>query len=416
LEEQRVVSKLSLPDKTFLEAVLDMAGGYVLDLTNTSLAQLFDDIAIDIYEDKYAEYGVSKANRLRTLWKIGSDSEVASTLGILADYIEAKRAAPGFSGFREEITDDQIARIRRVAAELDGGTSAGLRQTASVGNAPDSAPVIFTTEATVTKNKIQIEIHEDIYGHIAQYLTTADYFHAVEESYKLVREKLREITGKERASDVFNNSAQNTAHYEALFGKATPGDEAEADFFRGIGYLHLGVQHLRNEKAHTPATSLEPNLAVHYISLASLAYDLITRYVSEDTIKELEDLVLAERQGYRNASAFYRDFEGGRWLRNLTLPAKVESSAVRKVLKTKWLDEADFTRSYDHSNIVLMRLELVVDELTKADLDRLMDLPTKDSHGNDQSAGMRQFLEFVQKKHPDTIPEKARDWLAKEQH
>jgi hypothetical protein len=64
------------------------------------------------------------------------------------------------------------------------------------------------------------------------------------------------------------------------------------------------------------------------------------------------------------------------------------------VLKTKWLDEADFTRSYDHSNIVLMRLELVVDELTDADLDRLLDLPTKDSYGNDQSAGMQQFLEF----------------------
>src|SRR6266536_260427 len=101
VEEQRVVSKLSLPDKTFLEAVLGMGGGYVLDFTNTSLAQLFDDLAIDIYEDKYAEYGVSKANRLRTLWKIGSDSEVASTLGTLADYIEAKQAAPGFSGFRE---------------------------------------------------------------------------------------------------------------------------------------------------------------------------------------------------------------------------------------------------------------------------------------------------------------------------
>ena len=63
--------------------------------------------------------------------------------------------------------------------------------------------------------------------------------------------------------------------------------------------------------------------------------------------------------------------------RNLTLPAKAESSAVRKVLKTKWLDEADFTRSYDHSNIVLMRLELVVEELTEVDLDRLLDLPTK---------------------------------------
>jgi hypothetical protein len=34
------VSKLSLPDKTFLESVLGMSGGYVLDFTNTSLAQL----------------------------------------------------------------------------------------------------------------------------------------------------------------------------------------------------------------------------------------------------------------------------------------------------------------------------------------------------------------------------------------
>jgi len=85
------------------------------------------------------------------------------------------------------------------------------------------------------------------------------------------------------------------------------------------------------------------------------------------------------------------------------------------VLKTKWLDEADFTRSYDHSNIVLMRLELVVDELTEADLDRLLDLPTKDSYGNDQSAGMQQFLEFVQKKYPDRISQKAKDWLTTEQ-
>ena len=102
----------------------------------------------------------------------------------------------------------------------------------------DPAPAIFTTEATVSKNKIEIEIHEDIYAHIGQYLATGDYFHAVEESYKLVREKLREITGK--------------------------------------------------EKAHTPAAPLERKLAVHYISLASLSYDLITRYVSEETIRAIE--------------------------------------------------------------------------------------------------------------------------------
>jgi uncharacterized protein (TIGR02391 family) len=218
--------------------------------------------------------------------------------------------------------------------------------------------------------------HEDIYGHIGQYLTTGDYFHAVEESYKLVREKLRAITGKEKASDAFNNSAQNTSHYKALFGKATPASDAEADFFRGIGYLHLGVQHLRNEKAHTPAAPIDPNLAIHYISLASLAYDLITRHVGEDTIKEIEDFVLAKRRSYRSAAAFYRDFENGKWLKTLSLPVNIGSSSVRKVLKKKWLGNADFTRSWDHSNVVLMQLELVAVELTPADIDQLLDLPT----------------------------------------
>ena len=167
---------------------------------------------------------------------------------------------------------------------------------------------------------------------VRHYRANRDYYQSLEESYKLVREKLREITGKEKASDVFTNSAQSDAHYKALFGKAKPSTAAEADFFRGIGYLHLGVQHLRNEKAHTPATPMEPNLAIHYVSLASLAYDLITRYVSEDTISEIEEIVLAKRRGYRSASAFYRDFENGRWLQSIDLPVNLESSSVLQVL------------------------------------------------------------------------------------
>lgn len=37
----------------------------------------------------------------------------------------------------------------------------------------------------------------------------------------------------------------------------------------------MAIQFLRNEKAHTPAKKLDNNLAIHYIALASLAYDLI---------------------------------------------------------------------------------------------------------------------------------------------
>lgn len=390
--------------KLKLESIFEMSGGYVLDFSNAAFA---DFVRVSIGLDFYDKYGdsLSKARLLRALWEHEPDDAIAK---LNLDLIEHWRVSTLLAGevlsaaqesLRQELVDQFM--------EISEPTTA--RETAS------GAPVTFTTEASVTANQIQIEIHEDIYAHISQYLVSGNYFHAVEESYKLVREKLRDVTGKEKASDVFNNSAQNTAHYKALFGEAEPTNEAEADFFRGIGYLHLGVQHLRNEKVHTPASPIDPNLAIHYISLASLAYDLITRYVSDETIQEIEDLVFAKRRSYRSASAFYRDFENGRWIQLLDLPANLDSSSVRKVLKKKWLTDADFTRSWDHSNVVLMQLELVASELTPRDIDELLARPTTDSYGNDQQAGMLPFLEFIGHQHPEKLSSKAKSWITANQ-
>lgn len=393
-----IMSTLTITQKTLLESVLKMKSGYVLDFTDGSFGNFFSDVGINIFDDeKYSGLGVSKANRLRALWKVGSDAEVSAVLDAIAEYLEAKESVGEPC---EGISGDQISKIREIARELGRD-----------GTSTSSAPVPITSEATVTKSRISIEIHADIYSHIERNLETADYFHAVEESYKLVREKLRELTGKEKASDVFSPAATNKTHYEALFGRASARTGAEDDFFRGVGYLHLGVQFLRNEKVHTLATPVEPNLALHYISLASLAYDLITRYVSEETIKEIEDRVHAKRRSYMSATAFYRDFANGKWLQSIEIPA-LRSASVRKALKEKWLDEADFTRSWDHSNVVLMRLELVVDELTEVDVDRLLALPTTNSHGHDQQAGMLPFLEFVQQRCPDRLSPTAEAWIA----
>ncbi len=93
------------------------------------------------------------------------------------------------------------------------------------------------------------------------------------------------------------------------------------------------------------------------------------------------------------------------------LPASMGSASLRNTLKTKWLKDADFTRSWDHSNVVFMRLELIVDELTTDDIDLLLNLPTKDSYGNDQLAGMEQFLDFVQQKDPSKLSSKAKAWI-----
>jgi hypothetical protein len=254
------MGKLSLPNKVFLEGLLGMGGGYVLDFSNASFADFFGDLDIDIYdEQKYPGFGDSKANRMRALWRSGSDVEVSASIAALADYVEARKATPGSSGFPgEDITGDQITRIREIATGLISAPTAGAVPTVTATHT-DPAPAIFTTEATVSKNKIEIEIHEDIYAHIGQYLATGDYFHAVEESYKLVREKLREITGKEKATDAFA-----AANIEKLFGHQ-PASDAEKDFFEGRQVPQHGHSvPAQREGTHACGTArTEPRCSLH---------------------------------------------------------------------------------------------------------------------------------------------------------
>ena len=80
------MSNLTTIEKRCLEGLLGMSSGYVLDFTNESFSQLFNDnVKIDIYDDKYAIYGSSKAKRLRAFWEKESDDIVGKLLGVLLD-------------------------------------------------------------------------------------------------------------------------------------------------------------------------------------------------------------------------------------------------------------------------------------------------------------------------------------------
>lgn len=126
-------------------------------------------------------------------------------------------------------------------------------------------------EASISDNQINIILQKEVFSHVKKLLNNEHYFNAVEESYKIVREKLKSITGKEKAHEAFNEK-----NYTTIFGHEAK-DDVEKDFFEGVKFLHMAIQKLRNEKAHTPAKDLDKNLAIHYIVLASLAYDLITK-------------------------------------------------------------------------------------------------------------------------------------------
>lgn len=245
------MSSLSPSDKQYLESALRMHGGYVLGFTDKSFKDLFAEFGIDVDQPEYTQNGTSKANRMRMFWKLGDNDTVGKVLLELSGFIRNEELAGQINklGFSQN-----VAEIAKRLLTLPDKT-----------NAHQSTPV------TIDNNLIHIEIRPEIYEHIKRYLDTGDYFHSVEEAYKVVRDKLRKITGYEQAHKAFAES-----NYERIFGHIA-GNDAEKDFFDGVKFLHMALQNFRNEKAHSLAENLDRNLAIHYLSLASLAFDLISR-------------------------------------------------------------------------------------------------------------------------------------------
>lgn len=80
------MSDLKMTEKIFFERLFGMSSGYVLDFTNATFAEFFKEHNIDIYADKYAIYGNSKAKRLRAFWELEPNYIVADVLESLLDY------------------------------------------------------------------------------------------------------------------------------------------------------------------------------------------------------------------------------------------------------------------------------------------------------------------------------------------
>jgi len=249
------MANLTTIEKQILEKSFQMTGGYVLNFSDRTMGEFFrDDIGIDIYAKKYNYASGSKANRLRGFWLNADNTIVAKTILKLIEYIENQILLNNLK--REDFPIDRINKSKEIAEKLLGGKIEKKEN---------------KSKATFKNGNINITLQKAIFDHVQKLLNDGHYFNAVEEAYKIVRKKLKDTTGKERATDAFSDS-----NYEKIFGHL-PADEVEKDFFEGVKFLHMSIQFLRNEKAHTPALEIDKNLAIHYISLASLAYDLITR-------------------------------------------------------------------------------------------------------------------------------------------
>ncbi|MEX0887536.1 MAG: abortive infection family protein [Phycisphaeraceae bacterium] len=112
------MSDLSFIEKSQLEELLNMGGGYVLDFSNRTFHEfIVDSVQTDIYAEKYAYASGSKANRLRAFWELEPNHVVGKLLTDLLDYCRHLEPEPD-----EELwtrCSRIVERLRQAAQVID---------------------------------------------------------------------------------------------------------------------------------------------------------------------------------------------------------------------------------------------------------------------------------------------------------
>ena len=86
------MSDLTNGEKRNLEKVLQMSGGYVLNFSNRTFGEFVSDsTGRELSDPKYSIGGSSKANLLRTFWKIEPNHIVGKLLNDLLEYLVETR-------------------------------------------------------------------------------------------------------------------------------------------------------------------------------------------------------------------------------------------------------------------------------------------------------------------------------------
>ena len=113
------MAKLTTTDKQILEKLFGMGGGYVLNFSDKTFAELFrDDMNVDIYRPKYRYASGSKANRLRGFWLAEENGLVAKSIDQMLIYIGAQITIERLKA--EDYSKDLVDRARAISSRLAG--------------------------------------------------------------------------------------------------------------------------------------------------------------------------------------------------------------------------------------------------------------------------------------------------------
>lgn len=89
------MSSLSSIEKAQLEDLFGMSSGYVIDFSDRAFRDfVYDNVKVDIDDNKYRINGNSKAKRMRVFWTVESDAIVGKVLAELIKYWQLKNPQP----------------------------------------------------------------------------------------------------------------------------------------------------------------------------------------------------------------------------------------------------------------------------------------------------------------------------------
>ncbi|WP_296721999.1 hypothetical protein [Erythrobacter sp.] len=109
------MSSLTDVEKRYLEKVLAMGKGYVLDYSDPKFASFFRGFGVDIHGNRYQTYGSSKANKMRSFWEQEPDVLVGRVLGEMLDGFEADCSLNN-----RELETVALEKAREIVARLSG--------------------------------------------------------------------------------------------------------------------------------------------------------------------------------------------------------------------------------------------------------------------------------------------------------
>lgn len=114
------MSSLTDIEKRYLEKLLGMQSGYVLDYSDATYAEFFSRHRVDIHGGRYQTYGTSKAKKLRAFWEQESDALVGK---VLSEMLDSYKAGCDLNG--HELDAPLLEQSRAIVARLLGKSVVG---------------------------------------------------------------------------------------------------------------------------------------------------------------------------------------------------------------------------------------------------------------------------------------------------